>query len=94
LSSLDLAEWEAYSLIEPFGPLTDYWRAGLIAAMVRNVNRTRESQPIAKPEDFVPNLPVFEETDEEDDEQRAQDVAERVRSAFRLLSRVHKDQKT
>jgi hypothetical protein len=89
---MELAEWEAYSLIEPFGPLTDYWRAGLIAAMVRNVNRVRETQPVAKPEDFVPNLPAFEETDEEADEQQAQDVAERVRSAFRVLSRVHQDQ--
>lgn len=54
MSARTFAEWQAYCSLEPFGPQADYWRAGVIAAMIANVNR-KKNQPAFKPEDFMPN---------------------------------------
>lgn len=53
MSARTFAEWQAYCSIEPFGPQADYWRAGVIAAMIANVNRKKNQQPFT-PEDFMP----------------------------------------
>lgn len=53
MSARTFVEWQAYYSIEPFGPEAEYWRAGMIAAMIANVNRKKNQQPF-KPEDFMP----------------------------------------
>lgn len=53
LSSRQIAEWMAYYNIEPFGEHPAYWRAGVIAATIANVNRGKRSR-VVKPEDFMP----------------------------------------
>lgn len=53
MSARTFAEWQAYSTIEPFGPQAEFWRAGMIACMIANVNRKKNQQPF-KPEDFMP----------------------------------------
>jgi hypothetical protein len=53
MSARTFAEWQAYCSIEPFGPQADYWRAGVIASMIANVNRKKNQQPFT-PEDFMP----------------------------------------
>lgn len=47
-------EWEAFFALEPFGAPAEFWRAGLIAATLHNVNRTKDSQPMLKAEDLMP----------------------------------------
>jgi len=46
----------AYFSIEPFGEHAAYWRAGLIAATIANVNRGKRQRAL-KPEDFMPPEP-------------------------------------
>ncbi len=45
-----------YFNIEPFGEHAAYWRAGVVAATIANVNRGK-SQRALKPEDFMPPEP-------------------------------------
>lgn len=49
-----LAEWMAFYTIEPFGPPAEFIRAGIVASQIYNVNRTKESQPVAKAADYLP----------------------------------------
>jgi len=53
LSSIQLAEWEAYYQLEPFGEYQEFWRTGLLASMIANALRGK-GQPSARPEDFIP----------------------------------------
>lgn len=48
------AEWQAYAVLEPFGPPADFFCAGVVASAVHNVQRTKESDPVALPHDFYP----------------------------------------
>lgn len=43
-----------YAELEPIGPPAEFWRAGLIASTVMNVNRTKKSQAVVTPEDCMP----------------------------------------
>lgn len=70
MSARTFVEWQAYCSIEPFGPVADYWRAGMIAAMIANVNR-KKNQPPYKPEDFMPKG-MLDEPTPMSAEQRAQ----------------------
>jgi hypothetical protein len=62
-----LAEWMAYAHLEPFGPIADFTRTGIVASQLYNVNRTKSSQPLATPQDYLPTgmletAPVDDET--------------------------------
>lgn len=55
--SRELAEWQAYAAIEPFGDIRADIRAGIIAAVVVNSNPYRKrGSRAAKPSDFIPNF--------------------------------------
>jgi len=58
MSSRELAEWQAYAQLDPFGNERGDLQAGIVASMIANVYRDRKKQrkPFA-PADF---LPVFE----------------------------------
>ncbi|MGL4296269.1 MAG: phage tail assembly protein T [Aestuariivirga sp.] len=49
-----MREWQAYAQVEPFGPPAAFWQAGLLAATLVNVNRTKKSQKAMQPADFMP----------------------------------------
>lgn len=55
VDSAEFAEWMAYSMHEPFGPEREDQRAGVVAALIANVNRDskRRSEPYDV-EDFFP----------------------------------------
>lgn len=57
LTSRDLSEWMAYSDLEPFGPLREDLRAGVITAMVANAVRDpkKRREPFG-PADFFASL--------------------------------------
>jgi len=57
LSARQWAEWEAYALLEPFGPGQDNWRAGMVASVIANVNRGKGARAF-KPDDFMQRLPL------------------------------------
>lgn len=66
MSGRRLAEWVAYSQLEPFGPPAQFWQAGLLASVLANVNRTKKDQKAFTPEDFMPRSMV-EEPEQSDD---------------------------
>lgn len=73
----------AYERIEPFGPLPAFQRTGILAAMISNTNRTKDSQPIAKAEDFLPTeYPWEAEEADEPDENERKKIADQIRRAF------------
>ena len=61
ITSVQFAEWMAYSRLEPWGEERDDLRMGIVASTVANVNRPKDKKPY-KPTDFMPSFePVSEE---------------------------------
>lgn len=85
MSARTFAEWQAYCALEPFGPQADYWRAGVIAAMIANVNRKKNQQPFT-PEDFMPKS-LRAEPVEGSAEQRA-DILKQNFEAYQQAQKV------
>lgn len=57
ISARELAEWEAYYAIEPFGEERADLRAGIIAATVANAHRDAKKHKHGfKAEDFMPKF--------------------------------------
>ena len=76
ISSRELSEWMAYYMLEPFGAERDNLHAGLVAAMVHNVNRDPKRGKPADPKDFMLEFGI----EEEDEPQTAGDVYEMMRT--------------
>lgn len=75
MTSLQFAEWMAYSRLEPWGEERDDLRMGIMAATVANVNRGKDKKPY-KPQDFMPSFePVS-------DEERAAALLAKARKAL------------
>lgn len=53
MSGRDVAEWQAFYNLELRGEDRADWRAGLIASMIANVNRGKDTDPYS-PADFIP----------------------------------------
>lgn len=53
MGSGELTEWIAYDKIEPFGAWRDNWHIGMIAAIMRNRWRQKESDPVFMATDFI-----------------------------------------
>ena len=71
LTAPQLAEWEAWYSIEPFGQYPEYWRSGMIAATIANVNRGKKEDKLFQPSDFMPT-----DFEAEDPKQKTQSVQE------------------
>ena len=56
LSSAELAEWDVFMELEPFGSAWEDLRAGTITAAIYNANPFRSSMRVAKPADFFKSL--------------------------------------
>ena len=76
--SRELAEWEAYDRLEPFGETRADLRAGIIASTVAAGYPRKHSRPMY-PRDFMPTF--GHEAGREPDE----NVAEQVRAVFGAL---------
>jgi hypothetical protein len=51
LSPRELADWQAYYLLEPWGAWRDNYHAGLVAARLSNLFRGKKAKPVS-PADF------------------------------------------
>ncbi len=51
----EFREWEVLEAVEPFGEMGAYLRAGIVAAVIANVNRGPKAQAFT-PWDFVPKV--------------------------------------
>ncbi len=61
MSALDIAEWEAYYQIEPFGEYQTNYAAGVIASTFANIHRKKGARAY-KPEDFMPERKLVSST--------------------------------
>ena len=55
ISSVQFAEWMAYSRLEPWGEERDDLRMAIIASTIANVNRGKNTKAF-KPQDFMPSF--------------------------------------
>lgn len=85
MSAKTFAEWQAYSQIEPFGPFAQFWMAGMVASTLANLHRTKKSDKVYSPEDFMPKGMVQREVSEEDREHMARVIKDRFQSHNDLL---------
>jgi len=72
--SKEFTEWQAYWSLEPFGPLTNYERTGILASQVVNVGL---GKVVTKPSDFMP-VETPPEPEDEGLEQVAGDVVKQA----------------
>ena len=63
MSSRELTEWIAFSMLEPFGGDADYLGHAITAATIANANRGK-GKP-AKPADFLPKFRAGAQTVDE-----------------------------
>ena len=56
ITSEQFAEWVAYARLEPWGPLREDWRSGMLAATVANAMAGRRGGTPWGPADFVATL--------------------------------------
>jgi hypothetical protein len=88
MSARQFAEWQAYGMIEPFGPPAAFWQAGVIAATLANAHRDPKKHPKAfQPEDFMPKGLMDQQAHEIDPEAAARAIAGRFQ-AFAALHRA------
>lgn len=56
LSARQLAEWQQYYSLEPFGFPAESWRSGIVASVIANANR-KKGRKAFQPSDFMPREP-------------------------------------
>lgn len=56
ISAREYAEWQAYDRLEPIGPRRADLNAATIAATILNARRTKRSQPLVQPKEFMPTF--------------------------------------
>jgi hypothetical protein len=55
MSAAELAEWREFYDLEPWGSDAEFYRVGIVASMIGNVNRDPKRRPHPfTPRDFVP----------------------------------------
>lgn len=75
ISSVQFAEWMAYSRLEPWGEERDDLRMAIIASTIANVNRGKNSKAFS-PQDFMPQF------EPETEEQAAERLIAKARAAL------------
>jgi hypothetical protein len=93
ISSRELAEWQAFSLLEPFGERRADLRAAIIASTIANANRDKDKKPEPfTPHDFMPNYETKDYALEEiarwfgDDEDGADPELQKAHLTQKMLS--------
>lgn len=55
MSASEYFEWRALERVEPFGEVGNYYRTGILASMLANMYRNRDT-PAYTPLDFMPQF--------------------------------------
>ena len=85
MSAKELAEWEAFYLLEPFGEYQTNYAAGVVASTIANIYRKKNSK-LFTPDDFMPKRGlVYESPKKQSVEQQA--------LILRGIASIHKKQK-
>jgi hypothetical protein len=56
MSAREFREWRILEHLEPFGELARYIQAGIIASAMFNCQRSKESDPLRQPAEFIPDF--------------------------------------
>lgn len=56
MSATEIRDWQIYDSLEPFGEERADLRMGILAALMINLRRTKPSDKVYKPRDFMPNF--------------------------------------
>ena len=78
ISSAELTEWMAFSMLEPIGHERGDLQAAVVAATMANINRKKGKKPF-KPADFMPKFNGAEQA--QDDTERAVEMSKMFRKA-------------
>ena len=81
ISDAELYEWMAFYRLEPFGDERADVRAGMVCAVVHNVNRGKRGKA-AKPTDFMPYHTAAEDRRKALDRPDPKDLSQKVRAIF------------
>jgi len=84
MTSLQVLEWRAYYLIEPFGEKPKFLRTGIIASVIANVHRSKKDRTFA-PEDFMPQEPRLETGSEVQSTEEQKTVLKKIFSMARRV---------
>jgi hypothetical protein len=84
MSYEEFKEWQAYYEIEPFGEYKKDFRAGIIASSIFNSKRTKQSDKIFSPTDFIPNF----DSKAKSKDKRKQTVEEQNKIAKKLRQQL------
>lgn len=87
MSYSEFVEWQGYYQIEPWDELRADWRSGLVAAVLANVNRKKDSKTY-KPDDFMPKF-----TGPKDDADDWRVMQDRIRLAGAMAGAMNKSKK-
>ena len=96
MSSREFSEWIALFPLRPYGEWSEDYRIARLAAIIVNVfTRSKKSDPIAKPEDFMPDFEkAFVDAEDDDEADEAPpavvSVADKVRAFFGPLAAASK----
>lgn len=82
LTQLDIQEWRAYFELEPAGPISDYYRNGILAALLFNANRAKEAAARG-PKDYMPPAMLEEPEPQGSTEENVRQVFSEMGQAFK-----------
>lgn len=82
-------EWIAYAQLEPFGPLDDSRRAGVLASILANAHRNpKRTQPF-RPDQFFPELTRASSGTQSIEQQKA--MARHITALFQQAEALKRD---
>lgn len=84
MSSHEFTEWMAFFRLQPFGEWRrDYRMATLAAVIVNALTRSKESDPIRKAEEFMPDFErALDEYEAQEEVSEQEALTQKVRSVF------------
>lgn len=86
IDSRELSEWQAFFRLEPMPEQRADFRSGVIASVIANSNRTKNTKPF-EPHDFIPD---YDQAPEKTD---AKAVQRKVKDAFQSIMTRQKPKK-
>ena len=84
MSSREFAEWMAFRQLHPFGEWRSDFRMAALAAVITNVmTRSKDSDPVREPKDFMPDFEkALDEYQAQEDMPEHERVWRKVQRAF------------
>lgn len=79
---MELAEWQAFELFEPFGEYQTYYAAGIVASTIANIH-TKPGTKKFIAEDFIPKRILKGMTPDKQSMQEQLEIAKQLAGVFK-----------